>query len=322
MINSNNLRISLDRKEPDSDIDFISHAHTDHLAAARRSKMVLASPQTVQLIEQSQGIKIQNTANNSNFRLIEAGHMLGSKQLCANDDASGKRIVYTGDFQVAKSKTSQPIEVVETDILIMDSTYEDPRIKFDSKYEIATMIQDWTSRKLEEGIVIFGAYAMGKAQELISVLNDAGLKPVVSKKIDKISKVYKSNGVRLDYSTQYDPQNNCEDALRGNFVGITEARGLQSLGVGLQIAHNRRVFTAVATGWAKSFRFDTDAQFPFSDHADFLQSVDYIEATGAKEILTYGSSAEHFAKNLRCLGYNATSFNNSHFSMNCAQGNK
>src|SRR5271169_4226361 len=128
MINSNNLRISLDRREPNSDIDFISHAHTDHLAAVKSSKMVLASKQTIQLIEQSQNLAVQRVVDSEKFELIEAGHMLGSKQLVVNDNNSGKKIIYTGDFQMVKSKTSKPIDVKDTDVLIMDSTYENPSI--------------------------------------------------------------------------------------------------------------------------------------------------------------------------------------------------
>lgn len=44
-------------------------------------------------------------------------------------------------------------------------------------------------------------------------------------------------------------------------------------------------------------------QFAISDHADFPQSIDYIEATGAKYIYTYGSSDALFARNLSKKGY-------------------
>lgn len=315
MISSNNLRISLDKKESGSDIDFISHAHADHLAAAKSSKTVLASMQTIQLIEQAQNITITQGRNDyEGFRLIEAGHMLGSRQLCIENESSGKRIIYTGDFQTVRSKTSRPIEVLDADILIMDSTYESPLIRFDDKYEVESKIQDWTRRRLEEGIVIFGAYAIGKAQELIAILNDAGMRPVVSRKIGRVSGVYTDNGIPLEYSSAEDCGSGYEDIIRGNFVGITETRDLQTMKAGLGMAHNKKVFTAVATGFAKIFRFNTDAQFPLSDHADFGQSVDYIEATGAKEIIPYGANAEAFTRNLSQRGYNSMSFRSSAFA--------
>jgi putative mRNA 3-end processing factor len=315
MINSNNLRISLDRREIGSDMDFISHAHTDHLAAAKSSKMVLASEQTIRLIEHVQKIKIAETkTHNERFELIEAGHMLGSRQLCLNDTISGKRITYTGDFQVVKSKTAMPIDIQSTDVLIMDSTYENPNIRFDDKYETETLIQDWTNKMLSKGIVLFSAYAMGKAQELIAVLNEAGIRPVVSKKISSICAIYRDCGIGLDYSSAYDENSNYGDMIRDNFVGITETRDLNMLKACVHFAHSKNVFTAMATGFAKLFRFNTDVQFPLSDHADFQQSIQYAEDTGAKEILTYGQNADLFARNLSREGYNAMPFSNSTFS--------
>jgi len=313
MIQSHNLRISLDRKEPDSDVDFVSHAHTDHLGAIRSSKSILASTQTIQLIEQSQNRSIANRTDHNGFRLLEAGHMLGSRQLCV-DDCEGRRVTYTGDFQTVGSKTSSPIEIVETDTLIMDSTYPEKFVKFDDKYEVETALQEWTLKMLDRGIVIFSAYAMGKAQELIAVLNDVGIKPLVSKKISRVSKVYQQNGVKLNYCSAYDSDSNYDEILKSNFVGITDGRDLPSLKAGLEFAHSREVYTAVATGFAKIFRFNTDAQFPLSDHADFQQSVEYIEATKAKKILTYGPNAPSFAKNLCKEGYDSIAFNESSFA--------
>jgi len=240
--------------------------------------------------------------------------MLGSRQLCLNDTISGKRITYTGDFQVVKSKTAMPIDIQSTDVLIMDSTYENPNIRFDDKYETETLIQDWTNKMLSKGIVLFSAYAMGKAQELIAVLNEAGIRPVVSKKISSICAIYRDCGIGLDYSSAYDENSNYGDMIRDNFVGITETRDLNMLKACVHFAHSKNVFTAMATGFAKLFRFNTDVQFPLSDHADFQQSIQYAEDTGAKEILTYGQNADLFARNLSREGYNAMPFSNSTFS--------
>ena len=314
MIQSNNRRISLDRKEPDSDIDFVSHAHTDHLAAVKSSKSVLASLQTIQLIEQAQGLTIQNRADHNGFRLIEAGHMLGSRQLCVDDCVAGNRITYTGDFQTVRSKTSNPIETIETDTLIMDSTYPEKFVRFDDKYEVESAMQDWTLKMLKNGIVIFSAYAMGKAQELIAIFNDIGIKPLVSRKISKLSSVYVKNGIPLDYSSAYDAESDYDSIIKDNFVGITDSRNLMQLKYGLELSHNKKVYTAMATGFAKIFKFNTDAQFALSDHADFQQSVDYIEATRAKKVLTYGPNAASFARNLSKEGYDSMPFNESALS--------
>ena len=106
----------------------------------------------------------------------------------------------------------------------------------------------------------------------------------------------------------YDSDESYDSLVHENFVGITDSRGLPSFRAALQAAHNKRVYTAVATGFAKIRRFNTDVQFPLSDHADFKQAVEYIEASGAKEVLTVGGGADVFAENLKKQGYNSRRF--------------
>jgi Cft2 family RNA processing exonuclease len=310
MIQFNNIRISLDRKEANSDLDFVSHAHSDHVAAVKSSKGVLASPQTMQLIEETHSITIQNKAENENLKMVEAGHMLGSKQLYVDDLAMGMRITYTGDFQTAKSRTAKSIEIVDTDVLIMDSTYPEPSVDFGNKHDVETAIQDWTTMMLKQGIVVFSTYAMGKAQELIALLNEVGIRPVVNSNISRASRVYVKNGVNLDYTSAYDDNSDYEEVIRDNFVGVTTNRNLSTLKSELEKVHKKKVNTAVTTGFAKRFRFNTDAQFPLSDHADFKQSIEYIEATKTKRVLTYGPNAITFAENLKKEGCNAAPFSN------------
>ncbi|MDE1833291.1 MAG: hypothetical protein KGH58_02630, partial [Candidatus Micrarchaeota archaeon] len=218
MLTANKMRISLDRREPSADLDFVSHAHTDHIAAVKSSKSVVASEQTVQLIEGLLGRELKTKEIPESMRLLSAGHMLGSKQLCVDDSETGKRTVYTGDFQLAPSRTADRIEIVDTDTLIMDSTYCSPHIKFDDKADVEWAIQKWTRDRLERGSVLFGVYAMGKAQEVISVLNAAGITPVVSQKISRISGVYVRNGVGLRYHSKYDDPEECARELKGRFV--------------------------------------------------------------------------------------------------------
>lgn len=308
MLTLNDTNISLDRREPGSDIDFVSHAHSDHTAAVRSSKMLLASDQTIQLIERASGKQVARPETYKGVRLLEAGHMLGSRQLCVDDASTGKRIIYTGDFQMEGSKTSRPIEITQADTVILDSTYCEPWIEFEKKEDIEAQIRDWTQAQLEKGIVLFTAYAMGKAQELIAILNESGITPIVSKKVSRVCGIYTKNGIGLKYASVYDEGSDYESIMRGGFVGITDARDLTPLKASLSGIHNKQVSTAVVTGWSKVFRFDTDMQFPFSDHADFKQSLDYINATGAKSIYTYGPNSGRFAENLQKLGHDAAPF--------------
>ncbi|MDE1865931.1 MAG: hypothetical protein KGH94_04825 [Candidatus Micrarchaeota archaeon] len=299
MIQIGETRISLDRREAGADLDFISHAHSDHVAAAKNSSAVVSSDQTGQLVECAYGLKPNRVGLPENMRLLDAGHMLGSKQLYI-ESPSGRRIIYTGDFNLGFNKTARPIEVSGCDILIMDSTYYGPEFNFGDKPSAEMKMVEWIKGRLERGSIIFSAYKMGKAQELISIFNDADIAPIVSDKVGSISKVYQYNGVNLKYSAIAENMEN-----ESNFVGITENRNFSAFSSVLARLRGIPVYTAMASGFAKIWKMGTDMQFVVSDHADFAQSLQYIKSTGARQVYTYGQSSRLFADNLCKEGYSA-----------------
>ena len=310
MLYANGLGISLDKREKGSDIDFVSHAHTDHMAAVRSTKHILASDETIDLISSIHGIDLSDrkAVTDGKVKMLDSGHILGSKQLVVDDEVSGKSITYSGVFQMLPQRASNLIEIDNTDILIIDSTYPDPARRFPDKAEVESLIQKWTESMLKKGIVLFGAFATGKAQELIKILNEINVLPVVSKKISQVNKAYGRAGYDLDYCSAYDNNPEYETVIRGNFVGITEKHPLYDLKELMHSAHSKDVFTAVATGMVNRTPFDAEARFVLSDHADFYQSTEYIDATEAKKVLTYGPNAKLFASNLSKHGYDAEPF--------------
>ena len=70
-----------------------------------------------------------------------------------------------------------------------------------------------------------------------------------------------------------------------------------------------RVRTAVLTGWAVDpncrFRYQTDAAFPLSDHADFTDLVEFVKRVAPKRIFTLHGFAADFAATLRARGVEA-----------------
>ena len=307
MIQIGESRISLDRREPGSDFDFISHAHSDHVAAAKSSKAVISSDQTDQLVECAYGVKTNRVNLPENMILLEAGHMLGSRQLYVENKATGTRVVYTGDFTTAKSRTAKPIEIMGCEHLIIDSTYYSQDFNFGDREAAESKMVEWVKGRLQQGSIIFSAYKMGKAQELISIFNSGGITPIVSDKVGGISRIYQHNGVDLKYTTVADNKEN-----ESNFVGITENRNFAAFSSVLVRLQGIPVYTAMASGFAKVWKMGTDMQFVISDHADFHQGLDYIEATGASHIYTYGASSKQFAENLVKEGYDAKPLPDSH----------
>ncbi len=282
------------------DAVFVSHAHSDHSSKVRNYSSIIASEETKELLEarDKRGLALKELPKG--FELLDAGHILGSKQLYINLD--GYSLLYSGDYQMEKPLLAKSIEIKKADILVMDSTYCFADFSFDERNEVIGNIQKYVRQKINSGSILFGAYAVGRAQELIKIMNEIGIVPTVSEDIAKIGNVYKKSFSRL-YFSQYIPG----DELKGNFVGIFTRK--KELAVLESMAKNgKRAFTAVATGWAKVFRLDADVQFPLSDHADLRQALEYVSPVSPKLVVTIGQNAGFLAKTLNANGYVAKTF--------------
>ena len=313
-VSINGNLVAIDCRDPDSTVNFVSHAHSDHTSGIRKSRKVIASRITKELVEaRASGKKIELAEGLSGIELPNAGHILGSKQLYASSEELGAAVLYSGDYQMDNLPVAERIELKEADILIIDSTYPDPKDVFGDRQEIVLSIQKFIKSALEKGIVLFSSYALGKAQEINRIANEIGVCPVVDKKISVINGIYSGNGVNLEYLSIDNDEAEFESALGRNFLGISSMSNFRELASRLSGAYNKRVYTAVASGFAKNFHMGSYAQFPLSDHADFKQALEYISACSPSKIYTKGSrqNASVFAKNLAKNGHNAEVFNNS-----------
>ncbi len=290
-------KISLDSKDDEANVNFVSHAHTDHISGLRKNKRALASEITKDLVESRSNISMELIEEPECVELLNAGHMLGSRQLFVQNDLYGYSVLYSGDYQMDEPVLAEKLEPKQTDVLIVDSTYPYPDVKFDEKGEVIDAIQFYARKKTERGHVVFGAYTMGRAQELVKILNDGGMIPAVDEKIAVVNEVYNKHGAHLEYAVLDHPESSP--------ISIVGQSRLEATCEAIRAKSVKRVYTAVASGWSKIFRFETDVQFNLSDHADFSQAVDYINVCGAKIVFTFGSNARLFAKHLAARGYDA-----------------
>ncbi|MEM2908842.1 MAG: hypothetical protein QW590_01845 [Candidatus Bilamarchaeaceae archaeon] len=276
------LTIALDHGY--GDVPFISHAHSDHTNGIKKEKKVIASEETLALINAS-SLRI----NVDGTKLVNAGHILGARQLVLEED--GCKTVYTGDFSVKPNIFGMSAEIVECDRLIMESTYASPEYRFREPFEIYNTIAEWV-RKNESKNIIIGAYELGKAQEIIRVLNEyCGIAPVVTERTAFFSSVYNSFGHNLDRVAIGTTE--AEEALRHPFIGIVPMRlAKRRFAEKLTNAFERKTLVAVATGWALRCNYNVDAAFPLSNHADFYDLVAYAEQSGAKRVEFFDGDGE------------------------------
>ncbi|VVC03626.1 Uncharacterised protein [Candidatus Burarchaeum australiense] len=284
---------------------YISHAHSDHAAAAgRKGKRLLASAETLALLGK-EGREAVHAHDSVKLRLINAGHMLGSTQLVAESDEG--KFVYTGDFKVEDGLTVKGAEVEACNYLLMESTYSSPSTAFPPREKVREELVRWVKKEAELNTVLIGGYSLGKAQELVATLNEGGLVPLVHPRIEQVCKIYSRFGVRLERIPLDSPEG--EELKKKNFVGVMPFHLVdRELAYDVSRLCGKGVATALATGWANTFRYPVDKVFQLSDHADFGEMLDYLERAKPGKIWCCYGDSEYLARALCAKGYNASAF--------------
>jgi putative mRNA 3-end processing factor len=285
---------------------FVSHAHGDHIA---RHDRTIATRPTVSLMRHRLGAKVKGEALPADYRkpfglgdltleLFPAGHVLGSAQLRAT--RHGVALGYSGDLCMEPTLTAEQAEVVECDVLVLESTFGLPRYVFPPKDEVLARIRRFVDDALSDGVtpVLLG-YALGKAQEILKHLGEAGYRCRAHPVVHAVNKVYQAEGVSLPNVELLGPEGPAPGEV------VVAPPHLARTSPILRI-RNRR--TAVLTGWAMDGRHGfrgADAAFPLSDHADFPSLLRYARASGAGRVLTVHGYARELAAALRKEGIRA-----------------
>ncbi len=284
-------------------LGFISHAHADHLGA---HELALCTPATAALYRHRRGahrrtreMPYREPRELGPLRLttFPAGHCLGSAMLLAEDEKQS--LLFTGDFKLGPSATSEEAELPQADILVMESTFGRPKYRLPPRDEVIAELLDLVRRTLAEGRTpVVHAYALGKSQEVTRLLTKAGIPVQQHPMTFAVSEVYHQCGVDLGHVTAYE-----NEWLPGHAV-ITLPKGMKKFRL---IGIEHPVSIAV-TGWAidssTKYRQGVDHALPLSDHADFDELLETVERVDAKAIYcTHGP--RDFVEYLRAEGYNA-----------------
>ena len=280
---------------------FVSHAHGDHIA---RHDRTIATAATIALMRHRLGEpkRRRTEALPAAFRapfglgeltleLFPAGHVLGSAQLRVV--RAGIALGYTGDLCTEPTHAAEPAEVMPCDVLVVESTFGHPRYVFPPKAETLRAVRTFVDGALSDGVtpVLLG-YALGKAQEILKYLADAGYRCAAHPVVHAVNQIYEAHGVLFPNVRALPPEG--PEPLEVVVAPPHLSRSPAMRGIG-----RRR--TAVLTGWAVdgASHFRADAAFPLSDHADFPSLVRYAKATGASRVFTVHGFADVLAAALR-----------------------
>ncbi len=215
-------------------------------------------------------------------------------------EAGGQSLLYTGDFKLRQGLSAEACKPVPADILIMETTYGRSMYQFPPTADVMRGIVRFCREALdnEETPVLLG-YSLGKSQEILCGLGEAGLPLMLHGTVHKLTKIYEAFGQCFPSYEAYDSAN-----AKGKVLlcppNVANSAMLRNLG---------RVRVATLTGWAIEpscrFRSGAHAAFPLSDHADFPDLIELVKRVSPKKIYTLHGFAADFAQTLRELGYDA-----------------
>jgi DNA ligase-1 len=283
---------------------FVSHAHSDHIAPHDE---VITSERTARLMQaRLPGRRTEHvlpfgemrTVHDVDLMLLPAGHIFGSAQLFLS--ASNETLLYTGDFKLRPGKSAEPAEWQHADTLIMETTFGLPRYQFPPTQQVIDRIVAFCRETIEDGEVpVLLGYSLGKAQEILCSLDGAGLTPMLHGSVFQMTRIYEQFGQSFCKYVRYNP-----NAVAGKVLICPPSTNRSRM---LDRIPRKRV--AMISGWAVEpnaiYRYQVDAAFPLSDHADYSDLVRYVDLVQPQRVLTLHGFAAEFARDLRDRGVEA-----------------
>lgn len=262
----------------------ISHAHGDHAISGNLNVYCTEATSLFMLHRYKKFaagafyIKTYHTEfilNDVKISFIPAGHILGSALVMM--EYKGIKYLYTGDYKLQPDTTCEPIEFAKADVLITETTFANPDTQHpDPELEI---------RKLNDikSNVMMGAYALGKSQRLIRMINDNCPKKriLVHHSIMPFVKIYEQMGIDMGTYEVYDRK--VMKANTSDLIYLVPPMVYHSYIKAINVI---RVFV---TGW-KHLQNRNELQVFISDHVDWLEIINTIEKVAPKQVwTTHGS---------------------------------
>ncbi len=286
----------------------VTHGHADHAHDGMRR--YLATDIAAPVMRHRLGDIALDTIRYGERRQIggvtvsyhPAGHVPGSAQI--RIERKGEVWVASGDYKTIDDGLSTPFEPVRCDAFITESTFGLPVFKWTPQAELARELNAWWAANAAEGrFSLIGAYALGKAQRILS-LADSSIGPILTHgAVENTNEVLRAQGIKLPDTIRVTPETDLK-ALAGALVVATPS------GLGGPWARRfGQASTAFASGWMAlrgvRRRRAADRGFIMSDHADWPGLNAAIRETGANRIFVTHGYTSVFRRWLETEGYDA-----------------
>jgi ATP-dependent DNA ligase I len=283
---------------------FVSHAHSDHIAPHQE---VIVSERTARLMRvRLPGSRIEHplpfgerrSIRGVDVMLMPAGHIFGSAQCLVF--ASEDTLLYTGDLKLRPGRSAEQAEWRHANTLVMETTFGVPRYRFPPTKEVIDRMVAFCSETIDAGEVpVLLGYSLGKAQEILCALEGAGLTPMLHGSVYQMTRIYEQLGQSFCKYLRYN-----RNDVAGKVLICPPSANRSPM---LEKIPRKRV--ALISGWAVDphavYRYQVDAAFPLSDHADYDDLLRYVELVQPRRVLTLHGFAAAFASDLRARGLEA-----------------
>lgn len=154
---------------------------------------------------------------NLSFKLLDAGHMLGSSivEIYVKEEGKEKKLVFTGDLgNLNMPIINDPTYIESADYLVMESTYGD-RLHGKIEDQSGKLIQIMLDTYEKGGNLIIPSFAVGRTQEILYEINKYAEAKGIGEKITKIP-VYVDSPLAVNATKVFEenPEYYDEDALK------------------------------------------------------------------------------------------------------------
>jgi len=288
---------------------WISHGHSDHARGCHgkvigtattlafyRMRLCLEEGQTEpeQLpLEFGEAIEW----NGATFSAYPASHILGAAQILI--EYRGERLVYTGDIKLRIPLCGETTTPIACDRLIIESTFGLPIYRLLDREDAAQQIVRFARSCIEsKQTPAFIGYPLGRGQEIVHVLCQAGIPTAVHGAIARFIPVYEQHGYEFP---GWEPYNAKATAGKALVVVPSHGNVLEASGKNIRLAY--------VSGWAAldnaRTRSGAERLIPYSDHADFDELLTLVERSGARHVDVVHGYTVPFAKILQSRGLSA-----------------
>ncbi|WP_412507190.1 ligase-associated DNA damage response exonuclease [Roseovarius sp. SYSU LYC5161] len=287
----------------------ITHGHADHARAGMDSYMATEAAAPVIRHRLGAEIDLQTTRYATPTRIggarvsfHPAGHVPGSAQIRV--EVGGEVWVVSGDYKTVDDGLSEPFDPVPCHAFITECTFGLPVFNWTPQDVLTDQINTWWAANAAAGrFSLLGAYALGKAQRLLRLV-DPGIGPILTHgAIETTNAVLRTQGITLPDTEQVTPETDLK--ARAGALVLAPPSALGSTWA--------RRFTPQASAFASGWmalrgvrrRRAADRGFIVSDHADWQGLNAAIRATGAERVFVTHGYTGQFRRWLAAEGYDA-----------------